>query len=262
MMASFKTIIYEEKEDVAVVTLNRPDKLNALSLLLLDELNQIMGEIDLRDDLKAVVITGGQKVFCAGADINIFSGLSTPEEAYGFVQRIKYALASVNRISKPTIAAICGYALGGGLELCMYCDIRIAAEDAKLSVPEIDLGAFPAAGGTQVLPRLIGAPLAKEMIFIGKPIDGREAYRIGLVNKIYPKEKVFEEAMNVAKALAKKPAYAIRTIKRLVDNGLQMDLARAMVYESSTFLGIWASHDFKEGSNAFLEKRKAVFKGK
>jgi len=261
-MASFKTIIFEEIENVAVVTLNRPQRLNALSLPLLDELNQVMGEIDLRDDLKAVVITGGQKVFCAGADINIFEGLSMPDEAYSFVQWIKYALGSVSRISKPTIAAICGYALGGGLELCLFCDIRIAADDAKLGVPEINLGAFPAAGGSQTLPRLIGAPLAKEMLFTGDHIDAQEAFRLGLVNKIFPKEKVFQEALNMAKTLAKKPAYAIRTIKRLVDNGLQMDLARAMTFESSSFLGIWASHDFKEGTNAFLEKRKAVFKGK
>jgi enoyl-CoA hydratase len=261
-MAPFETIIFEEKEDVAIITLNRPERLNALSLKLLEELNSVVTEIDSRDDLKAVIVTGGQEVFCAGADINVFSGLSTPEEAYKFIQWIKYSLGSLNRISKPTIAAICGYALGGGLELCLFCDIRIAADTAKLGVPEINLGAFPAAGGTQTLPRLIGAPLAKEMLFSGDPIDAREAYRIGLVNKIFPKEKVLPEAMNVAKAWAKKPAYAVRTIKRLVDNGLQMDLARAMAFETSSFLGIWASHDFKEGSNAFLEKRKAVFKGK
>jgi len=261
-MMSFKTLIYEKKEDVAIITLNRPERLNALSLELLEELNSLVAEVDSSDDLKAVVVTGGQKVFCAGADINLFSGLSTAEEAYEFVQWIKYSLGSLSRISKPTIAAVCGFALGGGLELCLFCDIRIAADNAKLGVPEINLGAFPGAGGTQNLPRLIGSSLAKEMLFTGNPIDAKEAFRIGLVNKVFPKEEVMQEAMNLAKALARKPAYAIRTIKRLVDNGLQMDLAHALTFESSSFPGIWGSYDFKEGTSAFLEKRKAVFKGK
>lgn len=260
-MASFETIIYEEKEEIAIITLNRPERLNALSLKLLEELNGVVDEIESRDDLKVVVITGGRKVFCAGADINLFSGLTTVEEAYRFIEWIKYSLGSLSRLCKPTIAAICGYALGGGLELCMYCDIRIASEKARLGLPEINLGAFPGAGGTQTLPRLIGSSRAKEMLFGGDPIDAQEAFRIGLVNKVVPKETVLEEAMKVARRWAKKPAYAVRTIKRLVDNGLQMDLVHALKHESSSFLGIWASHDFKEGTNAFLEKRKADFKG-
>ncbi len=260
-MATFETIIYEEKEEIAIITLNRPERLNALSLKLLEELNGVVDEIESRDDLKVVVITGGQKVFCAGADINLFSGLTKVEEAYRFIEWIKYSLGSLRRLCKPTIAAICGYALGGGLELCMYCDIRIASDNAKLGLPEINLGAFPGAGGTQTLPRLIGSSRAKEMLFGGDPIDAQEAFRIGLVNKVFPKEKVLEEAMNMARAWAKKPPYAVRTIKRLVDNGLQMDLVHALKHESSSFLGIWASHDFKEGTSAFLEKRKADFKG-
>jgi enoyl-CoA hydratase len=255
---SFETILFQKDEDVAVVTLNRP----ALSLKLLDELGKVMEDIDSSDALKAVVITGGEKVFCAGADITMFSELTTPEEAYCFVQSFKHSLGSLRRVRKPVIAAICGYALGGGLELALCCDMRIVSNDTKLGVPEIDLGAFPAAGGTQMLPRLIGTALAKEMLFLGKPISGQEAYRIGLVNRIFPKEEVVNESLKLAKTLAKKPAYAIRTIKRIVDNGLEMDLDRAFTYESSNFVGIWTSHDFREGYKAFLEKRKPEFKGK
>jgi enoyl-CoA hydratase len=259
---SFETIIFKRDEDVAIVTLNRQERLNALSLQLLDELGKVMEDIDSSDALKAIVITGGEKVFCAGADITMFSELSTPEEAYCFVQSFKHSLSSLRRVRKPVIAAICGYALGGGLELALCCDMRIVSVEAKLGVPEIDLGAFPAAGGTQMLPRLVGTALAKEMLFLGRPISGEEAYRIGLVNRVFPKEDVVNESFKLAKALAKKPAYAIRAIKRIVDNGLQMDLDRAFTYESSNFVGIWASHDFREGYKAFLEKRKPEFKGK
>jgi enoyl-CoA hydratase/carnithine racemase len=193
---SFGTILFQEREEVAVVTLNRPERLNALSLVLLEELRTVIGEIGSREDLKSILITGGDKVFCAGADINIFSGLKTQDEAYGFVQGVKQVLGSLKRVIKPVIAAICGHALGGGLELALFCDIRVAAEDAKLGVPEINLGAFPAAGGTQMLPRLIGLARAKEMLFSGKPISGEEAYRIGLVNRVVPKEKVFNESLD------------------------------------------------------------------
>lgn len=261
-MVTLETILFQEIEDVAVVTLNRPARLNALNHKLLEELTKLIDEVGSKDGLKAIVITGGEKVFCAGADINMFPELKTPEEAYHFVQMIKYSLGSLKRVSKPVIAAICGYCLGGGLELSLCCDIRIAAEDAQFGVPEINLGAFPAAGGTQMLPRLVGVAPAKEMIFGGDPVSADEAYRIGLVNKIFPKERVLDESLKMAKAFAKKPAYAIRTIKRIVDNGLQMDMDRAFTYESSNFMGIWASHDFQEGCRAFFEKRKPEFKGK
>lgn len=258
---SFETILFQEREEVAVVTLNRPERLNALSLVLLEELRTVIREIGSREDLKSILITGGDKVFCVGADINAFSSLKTPEEAYSFVQEIKQALGSLKRVSKPVIAAICGHALGGGLELSLFCDIRVAAEDAKLGLPEINLGAFPAAGGTQMLPRLIGPARAKEMLFSGRSISGEEAYRIGLVNRVVPKEKVFDESLDLARELAAKAPYAIGVIKRVVDNGIEMDLDRAFTYESSNFMGIWASSDFKEGSRAFLEKRKPNFKG-
>lgn len=261
-MASYETLLLEQKDEIALVTLTRPERLNALSLTLLSELEAVVGEIETRSDLKAVVITGGAKVFCAGADITIFPGLKSSEDTYSFVQRIKFSLASLKRLPKPTIAAICGYALGGGLELCMHCDIRIAADDAKLGVPEIQLGAFPAAGGTQLLPRLLGASIAKEMMFSGEPISAQEAYRIGLVNRIFPKDSVLAEALKMAKVFAKKPAYAIQTIKRVVDTGLQMDLDKALTYESTAFVGIWNSHDFKEGYNAFLAKRDPKFTGR
>jgi enoyl-CoA hydratase len=259
---TFETILFQEEENVAIITLNRPKRLNALNLKLLEELNEAIEEIDSKESLRVVVVTGGEKVFCAGADINVFSGLTTPEEAYSYVQKVKHCLGSLRRTSKPVIAGICGYALGGGFELSLFCDIRFASDDAQLGVPEINLGAFPAAGGTQMLPRLIGPALAKEMLLGGDPISAKEAYRIGLVNKIFPREKVLDESLKMAKVLATKPAFAIRAIKRVVDNGLQMDLDHAFSYESSHFLGIWASYDFKEGTQAFLEKRKPNFKGK
>jgi len=261
-MAPYETLLVDEKEEVAVVTLNRPGKLNALSLTLLSELDMLMGEIDSRDDLKAVVVTGGLEVFCAGADISIFPGLGSPEEAYTFVQQIKRCLSSLRRLSKPSIAAICGMALGGGLELSLYCDIRISAIDSRLGLPEINLGAFPAAGGTQLLPRLVGSSIAKELLFRGEPITAQEALQIGLVNRVLPKEQVLPEAVKMARDFARKPAYAIRTIKRIVNTGLQMDIDRALTYESASFLGIWSSHDFKEGYSAFLSKRKPEFRGR
>lgn len=258
----FENIILREENDVVVVTLNRPKRNNALSVKLLEELNKAMEDIEHRNDLRAVVITGGDKVFCAGADITMFPGLKTAEEAFNFVERFKYLLGSVKRLSKPVIAAVCGYALGGGMELFLNCDMRIAAEEASFGLPEVDLGAFPAAGGTQVLPRLIGAALAKEMLLIGKPMDARDAYRLGLLNKICKKEEVIGEALKMAKELAGKPSYAVRTMKRIVDIGMEMDITRALSYESSNFIGIWASDDFKEGYTSFLEKRRPSFKGR
>ncbi len=258
----FNTIVLKKENDVAIVTLSRPGRLNALSVELLEELTKVMEEMESCDDIKSVVITGGEKVFCAGADVNMFPGLSSADQAYDFVEKFKYALASLKRLSKPVIAAVCGYALGGGMELSLHCDMRIAAEDAMFGLPEVNIGAFPAAGGTQILPRIIGVALAKEMLLVGDPISGAEAYRVGMVNKVYPKKDVLNEALKLAKNLAKKPAYAVKTIKRLVDNGIEMDLSRALTYESSSFVGIWASDDFKEGYTAFLEKRKPVFNGR
>jgi len=227
---------------------------------MMDELQALIDGIKNDTKIRGVVITGGEKLFCVGADISVIQNISTPHEGYEFVRRIQILFNNIEKVDKPFIAAINGYALGGGLELAMVCDIRLASPSAKLGLPEIELGAFPSAGGTQRLPRLIGIGKAKEMIYTGKPIDAEEAYRIGLVNKVVAQENLLEEAKKIASEIGSKSRSAFRKIKALINYGSNMDLASAIEYEAQCFSGLCATQDFKEGISAFLEKRKPVFR--
>lgn len=255
----FENIILEIKEHIAVITLNRPKVMNALNEDLVAELDKAVDKIAGNDEVRAVIITGGEKNFAAGADISkMVEG--NPQWAKSF--SFKDTFNKIENLQKPTIAAVSGYALGGGLELALVCDLRIVTEGAKLGLPEINLGIFPGAGGTQRLPRLIGSTRAKEMIYLGSIIDAQTALSYGLVNQVVKEENLLEEAMKIARKLAAKPPVALRTAKQVIQDGLSMDLRSGIEYEAVVWASLFATEDQKEGMRAFQEKRKPNFKGK
>ena len=257
----YKTLIYEKKENIGLLTLNRPEKMNAISQELTAELSLLLDEIENDDELRVIVITGaGDKAFMAGADINELVdrdarlGRRVSRERQEIFLRIE-------NLHVPVIAAVNGYALGGGLELALACSIRICSEKAQFGAPEVKLGIIPGDGGTQRLPRLVGQGRAMEMIITGDFIDAQEAYRIGLVNKVFPPEKLKEEAMELAKKIASRPPLAVRYAKEAV-NRSQEDSASGFALESYLHALSCTTEDKKEGVSAFLEKRKGKFKGK
>ena len=258
----YETILYERDETsgVSVITLNRPEHLNALNEEMLDELSRLTTTIAQDPDLGAVIITGGDKCFAAGADIAQVSRLDSPVAAHEFVSKAHMVMDGIEGIEKPVIAAVNGIAFGGGCELALACDIRLASETASFALPEIKIGVIPGGGGTQRLPRLIGPGRAKEMLFSGDTIDAQEAYRIGLVNRVFPAESLLEEARKMASKLAGRPRVALRMNKAAVSAGMSMDLHSALAHEARCFELLFSTEDLKEGMNAFLEKRRPVFK--
>lgn len=258
---AFETIIVEIEDGIGTVTLNRPEVLNALNSQVFTEVGEACAELGADDSVRVVIITGGEKVFAAGADIKQLSTLNAVDVAVGNRPSIK-AFDIIENLNKPVIAAIAGYALGGGCELTLVADVRIASEDAQFGLPEIKLGILPGAGGTQRLPRLIGAGKAKEMIFSGDFISAEEALRVGLVNKVVPANQLLVEAKKMAKRFAARGAVAIRLAKTCVNEGLRMDLDMALQYEHKCFSLLFATEDQKEGMQAFAEKRKPNFKGR
>lgn len=258
---AYETIKVEIKEGIGTITLNRPEVLNALNSQVFGELAEAAAALGENDEVRVVLLTGGPKVFAAGADIKQMVETTAVEMALTDKPSHR-ALQTIENLPKPVIAVIAGYALGGGLELALTADIRIAADNAQLGLPEIKLGIIPGAGGTQRLPRLIGAGRAKELIFSGDFISAEEAWRIGLVNKVVPVENLFEEAEKLAKKLAGRGAVALRMAKSAVNEGLRMDLEAGIRYEHQCFSLLFATEDQKEGMRAFIEKRKPQFKGK
>ena len=257
----YKTLMYEKKENIGFLTINRPEKMNAISQELTAELSLFLDEIENDDELRVIVITGaGDKAFVAGADIN---ELVDRDARLGRrVSRERQEIFSrIENLHVPVIAAVNGYALGGGLELALACSIRICSEKAQFGAPEVKLGIIPGDGGTQRLPRLVGQGRAMEMIITGDFIDAQEAYRIGLVNKVFPPEKLKEEAMELAKKIASRPPLAVRYAKEAV-NRSQEDSASGFALESYLHALSCTTEDKKEGVAAFLEKRKGKFKGK
>lgn len=257
----YKTLMYEKKENIGLLTINRPEKMNAISQELTAELSLLLDEIENDDELRVIVITGaGDKAFVAGADIN---ELVDRDARLGRrVSRERQEIFSrIENLHVPVIAAVNGYALGGGLELALACSIRICSEKAQFGAPEVKLGIIPGDGGTQRLPRLVGQGRAMEMIITGDFIDAQEAYRIGLVNKVFPPEKLKEEAMELAKKIASRPPLAVRYAKEAV-NRSQEDSASGFALESYLHALSCTTEDKKEGVSAFLEKRKGKFKGK
>ena len=212
-------------------------------------------------DVRVVILTGEGKFFAAGADINELAGIKTPFDAHQFLLQIKPTFSLIESIPQPVIAAVNGPALGGGCELSLACDLRIASENALFGQPEINLGIIPGAGGTQRLPRLIGLTKAKELLFRGKPIDAQEAYRVGLVNRVVPGDELLSCCEGLARELAAQPYVALIMTKRVVNEGRNVDLRSALAMEAHSFEFLCSTEDQKEGLRAFLEKRKPKFQG-
>jgi enoyl-CoA hydratase/carnithine racemase len=249
----------EVADGIGTIRLDRPP-LNALNARLQAELREAAIEAAGDDGVRAVVVYGGERSFAAGADIKEMAELSYVD----MITRasvISSAFDALARIPKPVVAAITGYALGGGCEIALACDWRVAAEDAKLGQPEITLGIIPGAGGTQRLPRLVGPARAKDLVFSGRHVDAAEALAIGLVDKVVPAAEVYEAAVAMVRPYVTGPAQAIRAAKVAIDGGLDMDLASARAWETQLFAGLFATRDAREGMTAFVEKRKPSFDG-
>ena len=251
----------EVHSGVGTILLNRPP-MNALSFQVQEEIRQAATEASQRDDVRAVVLYGGPKVFAAGADIKEMAQASYQDmvaRSYG----LQASFTAVARIPKPTIAAITGYALGGGCELALCCDLRVAGENAKLGQPEIQLGIIPGAGGTQRLPRLVGPARAKELIFSGRFVSAEEALHIGLVDRVVPDDEVYSAAMDMAEKFARGPAYALRAAKEAIDRGLEVDIETGLEIERVQFAALFATQDRTIGMQSFIENGpgKADFVG-
>lgn len=258
---AYETIIVEIEEEIATVTLNRPEVLNALNGQVFNELADAATNLGLDESVRAVIITGGDKVFAAGADITQMVSLNAVDVAKSGRPSMR-TLHLLENLPKPVIAAIAGYALGGGCELTLVADVRIAATNAQFGLPEIKLGILPGGGGTQRLPRLIGSGKAKELIFSGDIISAEEALRIGLVNKVVPADQLITEAKKMAKKFTDRGAVALRLAKSCINEGLQMDLEMGLQYEHKCLALLFATEDQKEGMAAFIEKRKPNFQGR
>ena len=256
---AYENILVEIEAPIAVLTLNRPKVLNALSPELIRELTTALGELDADESVRAVVLTGGPKVFAAGADIGDMADRGPVEQLRRDQTGRWVALAG---FSKPLIAAVNGYALGGGCEVMLMCDLVVAGDSARLGQPEINLGIIPGAGGTQRWPRTAGKYAAMEVMLTGAPITAERAYQLGIVNKVVPSEMTVEVAKRMARQLAEKPPLAVRMAKEAVLKAFEAPLAEGLASERKSFYFLFASEDQKEGMHAFLEKRKGVFRGK
>ena len=260
-MREFNTILVAVEENIAVITINRPKFLNALNTEVFFELSEALDSIEKEDSIRAVVLTGsGEKAFVAGADISEMQHKNVLEarEFSALGNRIMLKLENLN---KPVIAAINGFALGGGCELAMACDIRIAGNRAKFGQPEVGLGIIAGFGGTQRLSRLVGSGIAKEILFTGEMINAERALQIGLVNRVVDASEVVEEAKKMAKTIASKSPLGIVFTKKAVNEGTNLDIERAVSLEAELFGSLFSTDDQTEGMTAFLEKRQAVFKG-
>lgn len=259
---AFENLLLERDGAIAVVTINRPKVLNALNAQTLDELRRVVLELGHDAGVRVVILTGaGEKAFVAGADINELA-VQTPTSGREHALTGQHVLDLIENLGKPVIAAINGYALGGGCELAMACTLRLAADTAKLGQPEINLGIMPGYAGSQRMSRLVGKGKAMELILTGAPIGAAEAERIGLVNRVVPAAELMTAARALAADLAKNAPIAMRYIITAVNKGLEMPFAEGCVFEATLFGLVASTDDMREGTTAFLEKRKPAFKGK
>ena len=259
---SFENLLVERDGGVAILTINRPKVLNALNSQTLDELRRAILDLKRDDSVRTVILTGaGEKSFIAGADINELA-TQTPVSGREHAMAGQHILDLIEHMGKPVIAAINGFALGGGCELAMACTIRIAADTAKLGQPEINLGLIPGYAGTQRLTRIVGRGRALELLLTGDQVTAQEAHRLGLVNRVVPAAELMAEAKKLAATLAAKAPVAIRYILEAVHKGVEMPFAQAQVFEATLFGLVASTDDMREGTKAFLEKRRAEFKGK
>ena len=259
-MAGYEMIATETQGRVAVVRLNRPQALNALCDQLMEELGQALRGFDADPDIAAIVITGSEKAFAAGADIKEMQGRTYP--AVYLADFIGKRWEAVTQVQKPVIAAVAGYALGGGCELAMMCDIIIAGENARFGQPEINLGIIPGAGGTQRLTRAVGKSKAMEMVLTGRMMDAQEAERASLVSRVVPAAEVVAEAVKVGEKIAALSAPAVAVAKEAVNRAFETTLAEGVKFERRVFHALFATEDQKEGMSAFAEKRKPAFRNR
>ena len=258
----YANIIYEKKEKIATITFNRPKALNALNTAVMTEMHDALQDAEKDDGIHVIILTGaGDRAFCAGADIPEIQRLSSVE-ARNHSLSLQECTRYMERVRKPIIAKINGFCLGGGQEMAMACDFRIACDKARFGQPEINLGIIPGAGGTQRLTRLVGKTKTMEIDMLGDMLDANEAYRLGLVNRVVPAEELDKAVDELAHKLLSKSPVALGIIKLAVNKGIEMDLDRALYYEAECFGSALATEDSKEGLKAFLEKRKPEFKGK
>jgi enoyl-CoA hydratase len=255
----YEHVLVDRRGAVGVVTLDRPRVLNALSPALIAELSDALDGFDAEPDVRAAVLTGGPRVFAAGADIGDMSERGPVEQ----LQRDQTGRwARIAAFTKPLIAAVNGYALGGGCELALMCDLIVAGDNARFGQPEINLGIIPGAGGTQRWPRTAGKYVAMEVALGGAPITAQRAYQLGLVNRVVPAEVTVDVALELAARLAEQPPVAVRLAKESINQALELPLAEGLAVERKNFYFLFATEDQKEGMRAFLEKRRAQFKGR
>ena len=253
-----KTIIYRKEEQTVWLTLNRPLASNTINLELANELGDACREINQDEEVRAVIITGAGQTFCSGADLD---ELSSTLDELSRMNPASLASRAVAAVNCPVIAALNGDALGAGLELALSCDIRISSENARFGFPETSYGLIPGGGGTQRLPRIVGRGKATEMVLIAEPLDAREAYRIGLISKVVPGDKLAEEAKEIAKRLVSRAPIAVRYAKEALNKGMDMTLEQGLRLEADLSFLLQSTEDRAEGIRAFLDKRTAHFKG-
>ena len=259
---NFQTLLFSVKERIGIVTVNRPDKLNALNAQCKNELKELFTSLRTNAEVDAVILTGsGEKAFVAGTDIGELTSLDA-QSGKEFAEGGQSVFDLVQHLGKPVIAAVNGYALGGGCELALACHIRMASENAKFGQPEVNLGVIPGYGGTQRLARLVGAGKAMELILTGNQIDAQEALRIGLVNKVVPQAELLPTAEALARTILSKGQLAIRMSMKAINAAMELPLSEGLKVEAALFGESCSTDDAKEGINAFLQKRKPAFRGK
>ncbi len=258
----YQTLQYECAGGIATVRLNRPNKLNAINPEMIADFRQLVNDVRADPDARIVIFTGNGRAFCAGADIAALSKVGGPADFMSFIESVQTAFNAIEDLDRPAIAAINGIAYGGGCELALCCDFRVMAEDAGIGVPEIKIGLLPGAGGTQRLPRMLPAAIAKQMIYTGDPLSAQQAFHHGLVNEIAPAGQALEVAIQLARKLMKLPPVGLRCAKLLVDIAQNGSLKTGIEAERQAMGLLYATDDRREGLSAFLERREAKFSGR